>query len=156
MWEFPWTTSKSIAGMRAWEEIIKRERGDKKVEFIVPMSWVVKLDVFSDFQLQDPFAISIDGTGERAHLYFVESIQYDFGKGQLKITAVDLGWLQRVQFLLGDEDTDPDNWEDASPEDKTKAYLPDEDTERIKDGERGKRVTRRDRRPRQRRVPRGG
>jgi len=153
MWEFPWTTSKSIAGMRAWEEIIKRERGDKKVEFIVPMSWVVKLDVFSDFQLQDPFAISIDGTGERAHLYFVESIQYDFGKGQLKITAVDLGWLQRVQFLLGDEDTDPDNWEDASDEDKDKAYLPDEDSGRFRNRERGKRITRRDRRPRQRRVP---
>jgi len=157
MWEFPWTTSKSIAGMRTWEEIIKREGGDKKVEFIIPMHWVDRLDVFSDFQLQDPFAI--DGSdlppeerGERAHYYFVESIQYDFGKEQLRITAVDLGWLQRVQFLLGDEDTDPDNWEDANPEDKTKAYLPDERTGRFRDGERGKRITRRERlRPRRRR-----
>ena len=151
MWEFPWTTSKSIAGMRAWEEIIKREGGDKKVEFIIPMYWVVKLDVFSDFQLQDPYAIDIDGEGERAHLYFIESIAYDFGKEQLKITAVDLGWLQRVQFLLGDEDTDPDNWEDATKEERTKAYLPDERTGRFRDGERGKRITRRERlRPRRR------
>ena len=151
MWEFPWTTSKSIAGMRAWEEIIKREQGDKKVEFTIPMHWIIKFDVFSDFQLQDPFAISVDGSGERAHLYFIESIQYDFGKEQLRITAVDLGWLQRVQFLLGDEDTDPDNWEDASPEDKDKAYLPDEYTGRFRDRERGKRITRRERRAPRRR-----
>ena len=153
MWEFPWTTSRSVAGMRAWEELIKREDGEKRIEFIVPMSWVGRLDVFSDFQLQDPYAINIDGDGERAHLYFIESIQYDFGKEQLRITAVDLGWLQRVQFLLGDEDTDPDNWEDASDKDKDKAYLPDEDSGRFRNRERGKRITRRDRRPRQRRVP---
>jgi len=145
MWEFPWTTSKSVAGMRAWEEIIKREDGDRKVEFTIPMSWIIKLDVFSDFQLQDPYAINIDGEGERAHLYFIEGIQYDFGKEQLKITAVDLGWLQRVQFILGDEDVDPDNWEDATEEERTKAYLPDERTGRFADGSRGKRITRRER-----------
>ena len=146
MWEFPWTTSKSVAGMRAWEEIIKREDGDRKIEFIIPMSWVDRVDVFSDFQLQDPYAISVDGSGERAHYYFVESIQYDFGKEQLKITAIDLGWLQRVEFILGDEDTDPLNWEDADEEKRTRAYLPDERTGRFQDGRRGKRITRRDRR----------
>jgi len=146
MWEFPWTTSKSVAGMRAWEEIIKREDGDKKVEFIIPMSWVARLDVFSDFQLQDPYAIDADGEGERAHLYFIESIQYDFGKEQLRITAVDLGWLQRVEFILGDEDSDPANWEDATKDERRKGFLVDERTGRFQDGRRGKRVTRRERR----------
>lgn len=139
-WQFPWSTSKALAGQRAWEEILKRGGGDKKVEFDVPMSWVNKFDVFTTFRLQDPYAISADGSGDIGRYYFIESISYDFAGERLKITAIDLQWLLELQAILGSEDELPGNWEDATEDEKLYFYLPRERDGRFQDGRDGKRI----------------
>lgn len=137
-WEFPWITSSSFADQRAQEELMKRGKGDRSVEFKVPLHWVEDFDVFTDFLLQDPYAIEESGAGEEYHYYFIEGITYDFMKETLTITAIDLQWILGQFFIVGDENVIALLWADAEPLDKMYGYLCDEITGQFPDGEEGK------------------
>ena len=137
-WEFPWITSLSFADQRAQEELMKRGKGDRTVEFKIPLHYVEDFDVFTDFLLQDLYAIEETGVGEEAHYYFVEGITYVFMKETLAITAIDLQWLLSQFFIVGDEDVIALLWADATVQDKIYGYLCDEITGQFPDGEEGK------------------
>lgn len=139
MWEFPQITSETLADQRAWEELAKRGVGERRIEFPISLSWVNVLDVFTNFKLQDPFAIDAAGVGESGGYYFIENLGYDFIKEQLKVTAIDLVWLLTQFCILGDENVLAGNWGDpASKEDRMFCYLGDEITGEFADGEAAK------------------
>ena len=142
MWEFPHITSETLADQRMTEELRKRGAGERRVEFPISLSWVNVLDVFTNFKLQDLFAIDAAGVGDAGAYYFIENIGYDFIKEQLMITAIDLVWLLAQYCVLGDEDIIAGNWSDpASKEDRMYCYLGDEITGEFADGEAAKMLT---------------
>ncbi len=137
-WEFPWINSGTFADQRAQEELMKRGKGDRTVEFKIPLHYVENFDVFTDFLLQDLYGIDASGVGEVSRFYFVENITYDFMKETLAITAIDLQWILSQFFILGDENVIALLWADATVSDKTYGYLCDEITDQFPDGEEGK------------------
>lgn len=138
-WEFPQITSETLADQRVQEELGKRGAGERRVEFPISLSWVNVLDVFTNFKLQDPYAVDASGVGDTGAYYFIESIGYDFIKEQLKIIAIDMVWLLTQFCVLGDEDVIAGNWSDpASKEDRMFCYLGDEITGEFADGEAAK------------------
>ncbi len=138
MWEFPHTTSATLANQRAQEELMKRGKGDRTVTFKLPLHWFEDFDVFSDFLLQDLYAVDATGTGDTLHHYFVESITYDFMKEIIVITAIDLQWILSQFFIAGDENVIELNWADASVLDRMYGYACDEITGQFASGEEGK------------------
>ena len=142
MWEFPWITTETLADQRVMEELQKRGMGARTIEFPIALSWVNVLDVFTNFKLQDPFAVDAAGVGDPGAYYFVENIGYDFIKEKLMITAIDMRWLLTQYCVLGDEDILAGNWGDpASTEDRMYCYVADEITGKFADGEPGKLFT---------------
>lgn len=139
MWEFPHITSETMASQRMQEELRKRGAGERRVEFPISLSWVNVLDVFTNFKLQDLFAIDSAGGGDTGAYYFIENIGYDFIRERLIITAIDMRWLLTQFCILGDEDVLANNWSDpASSEDRMYCYVADEITEEFADNEPGK------------------
>lgn len=137
--EFHWITSESLARQRGAEELAKRGEGDRKIIFEVPLYWVQEFDVFSDFQLQDPYEIgATELLWASGRYYFIETINYDFDGDKLVITAIDLEWLMSQYMIFGDEDELTDNWEDAPNSDKKYFYACDEVTGKFANGESGK------------------
>jgi hypothetical protein len=143
MWEFPQITSETLADQRVKEELAKRSGGERKISFPISLSWVNVLDVFTNFKLQDPYAINWEGAGDPGSYYYVESIGYDFIKEKLMIDAVDLMWLLTQFCVLGDENALPPNWLDPAGDpidshDRIYCYLADEITGEFADEEAGK------------------
>ena len=139
MWEFPHITSETMADQRMQEELRKRGAGERRVEFPISLSWVNVLDVFTNFKLQDLFAIDAAGSGDAGAYYFIENIGYDFIRERLMITAIDMRWLLTQFCILGDEDVLANNWGDPAPsEDRMYCYVADEITGEFADNEPGK------------------
>ena len=91
-----------------------------------------------DIQLQDEFGISATGSGESGKYIYIENLVYEFSSDSIKITCDDLSFLLRRYFVLGDRDELADNWNVASNEDKTFAYVADRANDKFADGEAGK------------------
>ncbi len=138
MWEFPNIKTVSLANQRTQEELMKRGMGDRSIEFKLPLYFFEEFDVFSDFLLQNLYAIEPTGEGEESHYYFVESINYNFMKETITISAIDLQWILSQFFIVGDENVIALNWTDASATDKLFGYLCNEVTGEFEDGEQGK------------------
>lgn len=137
--EFPWIRTGTLARQRETEELAKRGEGDRKITIEVPMNWINRFDVFSDFQLQDPYEIgATELVWAQGRYYFIESISYNFDGDKLVLTAIDLEWLMSQYIIVYDEDLLEDNWEDAKTHDRKYFYACDEVTGKFEDGESGK------------------
>lgn len=139
-WEFPWTDSQEMVQQRLLDELFKFGYGDQKLSIPIPIDWINDIDIFTNFRLQDPWGLSRTGTGESGRYYYVEAIDYDFQGQKMNITAIDLQWLLRQYFILGDEDELASNWSSANESERMFGYLCDEYEDKFADGEPGKKL----------------
>lgn len=137
-WDFPWTTSSAFTIIRLDEELMKRSYGDKKIRFSLPIRFIDDLDVLTNFRFQDPFGLSRTGAGEVGRYYYVESMTVDFQNETIHITGIDLEYLLRQFFILGDSNTIAQTWALASESDRTFGYLCNSISGKFADGEEGK------------------
>lgn len=138
MSDYPWTDSQVLVDWIAKEALLKRGWGYPKLEFSIPINWIDEFDIFSNFRFQDPFGLSLTGTGERARHYYIESITADFMGQKLDIVAVDFTFLLSQYSVKGDETVLAANWATAPPADRMYLYACDETTGLFADGELGK------------------
>jgi len=151
MWHFAWTDSEVLVQNRITEEILKRNLGDFKVVFSIPINWIDEFDIFTTFRLQEPFGL--DGSaevprerGEVGRYYYIESMTYDFMNQKISIVAIDLQFLVRQAMVVAPctditEGTMSEDWENASDLDRMYAYVGNCDAERFEsDGSQLKRV----------------
>lgn len=124
--DYPYFTSQTLVDQLVKEYLKKYNYGDQKLEITLDMSWFNKLDVFYNFRYQDPEGLSATGAGETGRYYYVENIDYDFMAGKMKVTAIDLQFLLRQYFILGDEGSLASNWSSAGEPDRMFGYLCDE------------------------------
>lgn len=138
-WDFPWTTSTTFVQSRLTEELMKFGYGDKRLTVVLPLRFFDKLDIFSDFRFQDPFAPSAaPGSGEIGRYYYVESVDPDPLNNRFTIKAVDFQWLLRQYCIAGDEGSLALNWDVAPDADRMYCYACDEDDDLFDDDEPGK------------------
>lgn len=138
MWDLPWTDSDVLVNRRVVEELLKRSYGEPKIEFTIPINWVDEFDIFTNLRYQDPFGVHPTGLGEYGRYYYVESLTYDFLRGTITVSAVDLQFILRQCMILSDcSDFPPANfdWPSASQEERMFAYIGDCGTESFSDGE---------------------
>ena len=136
--DWKWTTDDDFITSRLVEELHRYGYGNHKISFSVSFAWFEDLDVFSDFRLQNPWGISADGSGEEGRYYYVESIEYDFLGNRINIIAIDLEWLLRQYWVLGDEGDHAANWADAVESSRMYGYCANELSGKFADGEPGK------------------
>jgi hypothetical protein len=137
-WMFPWTMSEALVDLRAGEELLKLGFGEQRLTLEVSTEHMMELDILENFAFQDPYALHAFGLGAVAKLYYADRLTYDVLGGRLTIEAVDLQWLLRQYFVLGDEDIQASNWSAATEPDRMYGYLCDEVTGKFVDGEPGK------------------
>lgn len=135
---FPWTLSTTWGAVRANEELLKYRYGLMGITFSLPIDWIDRIDLLTDFRLQDPFGLDPLGEGEYGRYCYVKSIGIDYQGNKLDIIAADLGWLLYPYFIAGDINKLASNWSTASPEDRVYAYACDYYTGKFSDGEPGK------------------
>ena len=138
MSDYPWTNSKILVDELALEVLTKRGWGDPKLEFSIPINWIDDFDVLTNFRFQNPFGLSLTGSGEQGRYYYIESITYDFMGQKLDIVAVDLQFLLTAYTIKGSESVLAANWGVAGPTDRMFLYGCDEATGQFADGEPGK------------------
>jgi len=137
-WLFPWVTSASWMAQRLSEELLKLSYGNQKLLITIPLNMLNDVDIFSNFRYQDPFGLSLSGGGESGRYYYIESLSYNHEGQSIAVVAVDLQWLLRQYFILGDRDALADLWADAGEADRMFGYLCDRVTKKFADGEPGK------------------
>ncbi len=143
-WEFPNIISASLVAQLVSEGLVKYSLGNPKVEFSVPIHWFDELEIFNNIRIQDPFGMSTTGAGEQGRYYYIESLDYDFMGDKIDVVAVDLQYILRRYFILGDEGVQALNWSSAGETDRMFGYLadetggPDSDQVLFADGEPGK------------------
>lgn len=137
-WNFPWTTSEALVDLRAQENLLRLGFGNQSINIQLSTKQLSSLDVFTNFKFQDPWGISRTGTGDVGKLFFAESLGIDLLGGKFELKGADLQWLLRQYFILGDENVIPDAWASATEDDRMYAYLCDELTDLMADGEPGK------------------
>lgn len=123
MWDMPWTDSALFIEHRLVEEFLKRRFGNFKVKFSIPINWIEQLDLFTSFRLQEPFGLDGLGQGEYGRYYYVESLTYDFQGQKMEVVGIDLQYILRQCVILGDCDSIPRYWEDATNEQRMYGYL---------------------------------
>ena len=123
MYDLPWTLSSTLVDKRMFDELLKYGQGDWKAHFSIPIKWIDEFDLFSNLRLQDPFGLG--GVGEYGRYYYIESITYDFMNDKMDIVAIDMYYILRQCFILGDCDEIPDTWEETTYEQKMFGYLCD-------------------------------
>lgn len=138
MWEMPWTESATLTDARIAEELLKRGQGELKVKLSLPINWIDEFDIFSNFRLQDPFGVVADGSGEYGRYYYIESITVDFMNQRIDIVGIDLQYILRRCIILGDCASIPDDWANASEEQRLYGYLCDCTAGEFSDGGRCK------------------
>lgn len=144
MWQFPFIISASLVQTLVAEGLLQYSLGDPRVEFPVPIHFFDELDVFYNFRLQDLAGLSPTGAGEKGRYYYIESLTYDYMADQINVVAIDLQYILRRYFILGDESILASNWSAASEEDRIFGYLcdetkgPDSDQFQFDDGQPGK------------------
>jgi hypothetical protein len=140
-WDYYWTDDAGLAAARAEEDLLKLAFGDQRI--IVPLSieHSRSLDILDTFRFQDPYGISLDGSGDYGRYWYVESLDFDVLAGRMTVNGVDLQWLLRQYCVLGDEDARADNWSTATEADRMYCYLCSEATGLFADGEPGKKLS---------------
>jgi hypothetical protein len=90
-WELdmPWVTSETLVQQRLWDELERRANGYPKIAFSISIKYLPDLDLFTRFQLQDPFGIDASGLGEAGREMYVESLAIDVQAGRIDIVAAD-------------------------------------------------------------------
>ena len=136
--DWKWTTSDALVASRLVEELHRYGYGDKKITFPVSFDWFDKIDIFLNFRLENPWGISADGSGETGRYYYIEALDYDFIGNRIMVTAIDLQWLLRQYFILGDEGDHEALWDNAVESSRMYGYLANELTGLFSDGEPGK------------------
>jgi len=137
-WEFPWTDDTDLVDDRITELLLRFGYGDYKISFDLPLRFMDDLNVLTNFRFQDPYGLSLTGAGESGRYYYVESLGYNFLEGTLNVIGLDLTWLLRQYFILGDENSLPAAWLDATESSRIYGYLCDEMDGLFSDGEPGK------------------
>ena len=137
-WQFPNIISETLIERLVAEGLLKYSLGDPKIEFSVPIHWFDELEIFHNIRIQDPFGMSTTGAGEQGRYYYIETLDYDFMNDKINVIAVDLQFILRRYFVLGDEGSLASNWSSAGESDRMFGYLCDEDTDIFADGEPGK------------------
>ena len=123
MYDLPWTLSSTLVDKRMFDELLKYGQGDWKAHFSIPIKWIDEFDLFSNLRLQDPFGLG--GVGEYGRYYYIESITYDFMNDKMDIVAIDMYYILRQCFILGNCDDIPLTWEETTYEQKMFGYLCD-------------------------------
>lgn len=143
-WNFPWINDEDWVVTRTAEEITKFAYGYRRIEFPLSIGWLrgEDLDIFANFCLQDPYAPSASGLGERQHYYYIDSLEYDFMNQKIRVGAIDLQWLLRKCMIIGRYADLTRNWEDASNWQRMFAYIGDCTTGRFPDGVPNKKICR--------------
>jgi len=137
-WQLPFIISATLVQHLVDEGLLQYSHGDPKVSFPVPLHFFDKLDIFYNFRLQDLMGLSTTGAGELGRYYYIENLDYDFMGDQIMVTAIDLQYILRRYFILGDETLLASNWSSAGEPDRMFGYLCDETNDRFADGEPGK------------------
>lgn len=138
MWHFPFITSSTLVDLLVAEGLQQYSYGDPKLEFSVPLHFFDELDTFYNFRWQDLLGMSTTGAGESGRYYYIESLTYDFMGDKINVVAIDLQYILRRYFVLGDETTLASNWSAAGEDDRMFGYLCDETANLFADGEPGK------------------
>lgn len=136
--QFPWTNSENLVRELLRDILYRLGYGDKILSFPISMEHIDDYDLFTNFKYQDPFGPSADGTGEVGRYYYVMSLTYDWRSRTIMVEAIDLQWLLRQYFILGDEDALPVNWNITPDAQRIWGYLCNEITGKFADGEDGK------------------
>jgi hypothetical protein len=136
--DFPWTDSEALVDMRCQEELLRYGYGCPRYRFSVSLDWIDVLDLFTNFKLQDPFAIEPTGAGDVGRYCYVESLLVDFESRRIEVVAADMSYILRLYMILGDETELADNYSTASEWMKIYGYLSDELTGRFANGDIGK------------------
>jgi len=136
--DMKWTTNETLADKQLFNILYKRGKGYKRVKIKLPLTFIEYLDIYDSFRLQDPFGVSVDGSGDYGRFLYVESINYEWIGNSMDVDALDLTYILRQYLVLGDEDSLPSNWSTTTEESKAYAYLCDEVTGLFADGDYGK------------------
>lgn len=144
MRQYPFIIAADLIADIVAEALLKYGLGNPKVEFSVPLHFFDELDTFYNFPLQDPMGLSSTGAGEQGRWYYIESLDYDFMGDKIKVVAIDLQYILKRYFILGDEALLASNWSSASENDRIFGYLcsetegPNSDLFQFADGAPGK------------------
>lgn len=138
--EFPWTNSLSLIQDRLTEILLKRGYGDNRITFSVSIKWFKRLDLMMNFKFQDLWGLSTTGGGEEGRIYYIISLNYNWTAATIDVEAVDLQWLLRQFFIIGDSSVLPENWSLYSEIQRIFGAVCDSDTGEFDDGEPGKMV----------------
>jgi len=142
MIQYPFIISSTLIDQLVTEGLTQYSHGDPKLKFSVPIHFFDELDIFYNMRWQDLMGISSTGAGEAGRYYYIESLDYDFMGDRINVVAIDLQYILRRYFVLGDETVLASNWSSASEDDRFYGYLCDETANPIAwhfaDGEPGK------------------
>ena len=136
--EFKWTIDADLVEARTQEELYRYGYGNFRLSFQVTFDFFDDLEIFTNFRYQDPWGLSITGNGESGRYYYVESLEYNYAENRIQVEAVDLQWLLRAYFILGDEEDHAAAWADAVEASRMYGYLCDEVTGKLPGGDPGK------------------
>lgn len=136
--KFPWTNSLSLVRDRITSMLLKRGYGDNRISFSLSLKWFKQLDLLDNFQYQDPFGLSSTGAGEVGRYYYIISLNYNWMAATIDVEAVDLQWLLRQYFILGDYAVLAATWDLETEANKIYGFLCNYDTKEFSDGEPGK------------------
>lgn len=126
MRQYPFIISATLIADLIAEALLQYGEGNPVVKFPVPLHFFDELDIFYNFRLQDLMGLSSSGAGELGRYYYIESLEYDFMGDQINVTAIDLHYLLKRYFILGDEGERASNWSSATEVDRMFGYLCDE------------------------------
>lgn len=126
MIQYPFIVSSTLIDQLATEKLTQYSHGDPKLKFSVPIHFFDELDIFYNMRWQDLMGISSTGAGEAGRYYYIESMDYDFMGDKINVVAIDLQYILRRYFILGDETALASNWSSASESDRIYGYLCDE------------------------------
>jgi hypothetical protein len=103
--------------------VIQRKNPRRIAHSDIPLSEFVGLDISDIIEIQHPNAI--DGNKRK---YQVRRINIDFAADIVQVEAVDITAMTGGVFILGDRDTLPAKWGDASDNERNYGYLADRNT----------------------------
>lgn len=126
MRQYPFIISADLVKDLVAEGLLQYSHGDPRVEFQVPLHFFDELDIFYNFRLQDLMGLSSSGSGELGRYYYIESLDYDFMGDKINVVAIDLQYILRRYFVLGDETALASNWSSVGEADRMFGYLCDE------------------------------
>ena len=138
MRQYPFIVSSTFIDQLIADGLIQYSDGDPKLIFSVPMHFFDELDVFYNFRWQNLMGISAAGAGEAGRYYYIESLDYDFMGDRINVVAIDMEYIVKKYFILGDEGVIAGTYSAASDVERIFGYLCDEATWRFSNGDPGK------------------